>query len=152
MPRQLERYCAKLVSDALGGVEYKLGYRFDFLRGEPTCNQPGGARLPVDAYYPALKLALEFRESQHYGKRFDFRDSRITAIGKPRKVQRKMYDRKREEILPTNRIKLLIIYDFELTGNYEEDLHRVNERVKEFSSKMLVGWRIDDICKEQTNG
>ncbi len=50
MPRQQERYCAKLVSDALGGVEYKLGYRFPFLRGDPTLKRPEGATLPVDAF------------------------------------------------------------------------------------------------------
>jgi len=130
MPRQQERYCAKLVSDALGEVEYKSDYRFPFLRGDPTLKRPEGVTLPVDAYYPAFKLVLEFREGQHYGDRFDFRDSRITATGETRKEQRRKYDKRREEILPANGIKILIICDYEITGNSEDDLRLVKQKLK----------------------
>ena len=130
MPRKQERYCAKLVCDALDEVEYKLGYRFPFLRGDPTLKRPEGVTLPVDAYYPAFNLVLEFREGQHYGDRFDFRDSRITATGETRKEQRQKYDKRREEVLPANGIKLLIIYDYEITGNSEDDLRLVKQKLK----------------------
>jgi len=130
MPRQQERYCAKLVNDVLGGVTYKLGYRFPFLRGDPTLKRPEGVTLPVDAYYPTFKLVLEFREGQHYGDRFDFRDSRITATGETRKEQRQKYDKRREEVLPANGIKLLIIYDYEITGNSEDDLRLAKQKLK----------------------
>ena len=130
MPRQQERYCAKLVSDALGGVEYKSGYRFPFLRGDPTLKRPDGVTLPVDAYYPAFKLVLEFREGQHYGDRFAFRDNRITATGETRKEQRQKYDKRREEVLPVNGIKLLIIYDYEITENSEDNLRLVKQKLK----------------------
>jgi very-short-patch-repair endonuclease len=130
MPRQQERYCEKLVNDVLGGVEYKLGYRFPFLRGDPTLKRPEGVTLPVDAYYPTFKLVLEFREGQHYGDRFDFRDSRITATGETRKEQRQKYDKRREEVLPANGIKLLVIYDYEITGNSEDDLRLVKQKLK----------------------
>ncbi len=130
MPRQQERYCTKLVSDALGRVQYKPGYRFPFLRGDPTLKRPEGVTLPVDAFYPTFKLVLEFREGQHYGDRFAFRDNRITATGEMRKEQRQKYDKKREEILPANGIKLLIIYDYEITGNTEDDLKLVKQKLK----------------------
>ena len=130
MPRQQERYCAKLVNDVLGGVEYKLGYRFPFLRGDPTLKRPEGVTLPVDAYYPTFKLVLEFREGQHYGDRFDFRDSRITATGETRKEQRQKYDKRREKVLPANGIKLLVIYGYEITGNSEDDLKLVKQKLK----------------------
>lgn len=122
MPRQQEHYCAKLVSEALGGTEYIENYRFNFLRGDPTPRRPQGVTLPVDAYYTACKIVLEFREGQHYGDRFDFRDSRITATGEPRKEQRARYDKRREEILPKRGIKILIIYDYQLTNEHESDL------------------------------
>ncbi|GAH70154.1 unnamed protein product, partial [marine sediment metagenome] len=89
-----------------------------------------GVTLPVDAFYPTFKLVLEFREGQHYGDRFAFRDNRITATGEMRKEQRQKYDKKREEILPANGIKLLIIYDYEITGNTEDDLKLVKQRLK----------------------
>jgi hypothetical protein len=129
MPRQQERYCAKLVSDALGGVAYKLGQRFPFLRGDPTPKHPEGVTLPVDAYYPNFGLVLEFREGQHYGDRFAFRDSRITATGETRKEQRQKYDKRREELLPANGIKLLIVYDYEITGSYDSDLGIVKQKL-----------------------
>jgi len=127
MPRQQERYCARLVSDALGGIEYKENYRFEFLRGNPTPKHPDGVKLPVDAYYPSHKLVLEFREGQHYGDRFAFRDGRITATGETRKEQRQKYDRKREDVLPANGIKLLIVYDYQLAGKIEEDTQFIRE-------------------------
>lgn len=131
MPRQQERYCAKLVSDALGGIEYKESYRFDFLRGNPTLKRAKGVTLPVDAYYPSVKVALEFREGQHYGDRFAFRDGRITATGDSRKEQRQKYDRKREDLLPAKGIKLLVIYDYQLTGDYENDLKFIKRALQE---------------------
>lgn len=131
MPRKQERYCAKLVSDALGGIEYKENCRFDFLRGNHTRTRSQGTTLPVDAYYPAFQVVLEFREGQHYGNRFDFRDGRITATGETRKEQRRKYDKKREDILPAKGIKLLVIYDYQLTGDYETDLKFVRQAVGE---------------------
>ena len=133
MPRQQERYCAKLVSDALGGIEYKENYRFDFLRGNPTPKRPNGVTLPVDAYYPSRKFVLEFREGQHYGDRFAFRNGRITATGESRKEQRQKYDKKREDFLPANGIKLLVVYDYQLTRDYATDLRFVCQALKELS-------------------
>ena len=131
MPRQQERYCAKLVSDALGGIEYKENYRFDFLRGNPTPKRPNGVNLPVDAYYPSRKFVLEFREGQHYGDRFAFRDDRITATGESRKEQRQKYDKKREDFLPANGIKLLVVYDYQLTGKSEKDLEFIKDALNQ---------------------
>lgn len=131
MPRKEERYCAKLVSEALGGVDYKENYRFDFLRGDPTPARPQGATLPVDAYYPSYNMVLEFREGQHYGDRFDFRDGRITATGETRKEQRKRYDLRREQVLPVNGIRLLIIYDYQITGIVDTDSRFIKQAVSD---------------------
>ncbi|MBA7505659.1 hypothetical protein ES706_04335 [subsurface metagenome] len=130
MPRQQERYCAKLVSDALGDIEYKENHRFDFLRGNPTPKRPEGVTLPVDAYYPSMKLALEFREGQHYGDRVQLWDKRITATGEIRKEQRRRYDKRREEALPIHGIKLLIVYNYEITGIYDTDLRLIKKKLK----------------------
>lgn len=129
MPRRQERYCAKLVGEALGGVTHMENHRFDFLRGDPTLSLSQGAKLPVDAYYPTHNLALEFREGQHYSDRFGFRDGRITATGDTRKEQRARYDKRREEVLPAHGIKLLVIYDYQLVNNYENDLKIVKEAI-----------------------
>lgn len=138
MPRKQERYCAKLVSDALGGVEYKLGHRFSFLRGDTTPSRPDGVTLPVDAYYPDFKLVLEFREAQHYSERVPLWDKRITATGQVRKEQRQKYDKRREEVLPANGIKLLVIYDYEITGKCDDDLTLVRQKLN--SMGLLLEW------------
>jgi len=130
MPRQQECYCVKLVSDALGGVGYKSGHRFSFLRGDFTPKHPKGVTLPVDAYYPDFKLVLEFREAQHYSDRVPLWDKRVTATGETRKKQRQKYDKRREEVLPANSLKLLIIYDCEITGNYDNDLGIVKQKLR----------------------
>ena len=122
MPRQQERYCAGLVRDALKCAGYLENHRFDFLRGDPTPRLPRGSKLPVDAYYPEANLVLEFRESQHYKERSELWDKRITATGETRKLQRLKYDNRREEVLPNHGIRLLIIYDYQLTGDYDKDL------------------------------
>jgi len=129
MPREQERYCAKLVSEALGGAEYEPGHRFGFLRGDPTPKRPAGVTLPVDAYYPAYDLVLEFREGQHYGDRVPFWDNRITATGELRKNQRRKYDERREKLLPTHGIKLLIVYDYEIASSYADDLQLIKRRL-----------------------
>jgi hypothetical protein len=130
MPRQKERYCVKLVSEALGGAEYKSGHTFPFLRGDPTPKRKEGTRLPVDAYFPTFNIVLEFRESQHYANRVEFWDKRITATGQPREQQRKLYDERRERILPAHGINLIIIYDYELTGERIKDLDTVKQKLK----------------------
>jgi hypothetical protein len=130
MPRQQERYCAKLVSDALGGAEYRSGQCFTFLRGDPTHKRLNGVMLPVDAYYPEFRLVLEFREAQHYSGRVALWDNRITATGQRRKEQRLKYDERREELLPANGIKLLIIYDCEMTEKYDIDLGIVRQKLQ----------------------
>ncbi len=114
----------------LAGLNMSWVIDFFFLRGDPTLKWPEGVTLPVDAHYPAFKLVLAFKEGQHYGNRFDFRDSRISATGETRKEQRQKYDKRREEVLPANGIKLLIIYDHEITGNSEGDLRLVKQKMK----------------------
>ncbi len=131
MPRQQERYCAGLARDALKCAGYLENHRFDFLRGDPTPRLPLGSQLPVDAYYPEANLVLEFRESQHYTDRSELWDKRITATGGTRKQQRKKYDDRREEVLPNHGIRLLIIYDYQLTGDYEKDIDTIRKAIKE---------------------
>jgi len=45
-------------------------------------------------------------------------------------VQSQKYDKRREEILPANGIKILIICDYEITGNSEDDLRLVKQKLK----------------------
>jgi len=107
-------------------------HKFDFLLGDT------GRKLPVDIYYPTLKLVVEYYECQHSNavKHFDKPD-KITVSGVHRGEQRKIYDQRRRDVLPVNGIKLIEIdySDFEYGGrnkifrDLERDLNVVNGRL-----------------------
>lgn len=95
--------------DKILGVNSLRQHKFDFLTGDP--NERGiSAKLPIDAYYPSIKLVVEYRERQHTEsiKHFDKPD-RMTVSGVHRGEQRKIYDERRREILPKYGISLVEI-------------------------------------------
>lgn len=68
--------------DAVLGQKALRQHRFPFLLGDP--NRRGRkAHLPVDAFYPDLKLVIEYHECQH-SKPVRFLDRRPTVSGVPR--------------------------------------------------------------------
>jgi hypothetical protein len=73
-----ESYVIDLCDEVLGEAALRQ-HRFDYLRGDA---RPGGqgVRLPVDAYYPALELVVEYRERQHT-ESIPFMDRRMTVSG-----------------------------------------------------------------------
>jgi hypothetical protein len=94
-----ESYVLDLCDRVLGfrGIRQ---HRFPFLLGD------GGRALPVDAYYPDLKLVIEYRETQHTNSVPIF-DRKQTVSGVFRGEQRRLYDQRRREILPQNNITLV---------------------------------------------
>lgn len=82
-------------------------HRFDFLLGDPNA-QGKRTRLPVDAYYEPLNLVIEYRERQHT-ESVPIMDQRSTISGVARAEQRRIYDKRREEILPEHGIELIIL-------------------------------------------
>ena len=106
-------------------------HRFEFLLGD------SGTKLPVDAYYPSLKLVIEFREKQHT-ETVKLFDKRQTVSGISRGEQRKLYDQRRRDILPTHGIQL-IEFDYsdfahskskKLIRKRDEDMRVVEKRLK----------------------
>lgn len=95
-----EAYVLDLCDEILGQKASRQ-HKFDFLKGD------SGRRLPVDAYYGELKLAIEYRERQHSEavSHFDKPD-KMTVSGVHRGEQRKIYDQRRRELLPQNGIRL----------------------------------------------
>jgi hypothetical protein len=91
--------------------------RFTFLFGDPGLSGRR-ALLPVDAFYPDLKLAIEYREVQH-SRPVGFFDKphRLTISGVHRGKQRSLYDQRRREVLPANGIQLVEIDSHALTAD-----------------------------------
>lgn len=106
-------------------------HRFDFLRGD------SGTKLPVDIYYPTLKLVIKYREKQRTEAVALF-DKRITSFGISRAEQRKKYDELRRTEIPKNELDL-IEFDYSEFGhtkgkrllrNKEEDERIIKEKLK----------------------
>lgn len=111
-----ESYVIDLCDEVLG-ERARRQHRFDWLLGDP-----GGAGtqvpLPVDAYYPHHRLVVEYRERQHDEPvaHFDKPDV-LTVSGVHRGEQRRIYDRRREDVIPSHGIRLVVIRPGDLASN-----------------------------------
>lgn len=127
-----ENFIIDLCDEVLQSMAIRQA-KFDFLRGDV------GTKLPCDAYYPHLKLVIEYREKQHT-EAVKFFDRRQTVSGVGRGEQRRIYDQRRRDMLPKHGITLVEIgYDeFEhdrskrLIRNKEKDMAIIKKRLKQF--------------------
>ncbi len=129
MPRPKdETYIVDLCDEILGQKALR-GHRFPFLLGDLGKN---GRRscLPVDAYYPDLNLVVEYHERQHSESVMLF-DRRTTISGVKRSEQRRIYDRRREEVLPQHGITVVVL-------SYQDFEHTGSKRLRRVSSDRLV--------------
>jgi len=123
-----ENYIIDLCDDFLR-MKAERGYTFDFLLGDPG-KDGRRRRLPVDAYYSALKLVVEYNERQH-SEPVSFFDRRIVASGITRGEQRKKYDLLRHELLPRHGIALVVF-------GYQEFAHSAQKRLRRTTSDCEV--------------
>jgi hypothetical protein len=122
-----EFYVLDLCDEVLGEVGRRQA-RFDWLRGDP--NHRGRAvRLAVDAYWPEHGLVVEYRELQHDRAvpHFDKPD-RLTLSGVHRGLQRKIYDQRRDELIPAHGIRLVVIKPADLAADPRGRLLRHRQR------------------------
>ena len=99
-------------------------HRFEWLLGDPgkTGRQ---VRLPVDSYWPSHQLVVEYRERQHDEPTPHFdKPERITVSGVHRGIQRAMYDKRREKLVPTHGLRLVIIKPTDLDCDSRGRLRR----------------------------
>lgn len=121
MPRPKdETYIVNLCDDVLG-LKASRQHRFPFLLGDLT-KRGTRVRLPVDAYYSELDLVVEYHERQH-SEPAPFFDRRIVASGITRGEQRRRYDLRRREVLPTEKISLVVF-------SYQEFEHDASKRLR----------------------
>jgi hypothetical protein len=106
-----EKYVLDLVADIMG-ENYEWQKRFDTLLGDPG-KTGRRVKLPVDAFFPAANLIVEYREKQH-SQPVTIMDKRMTVSGVLRGEQRKIYDLRKEQWAKDNEIKFLIVSYFDL--------------------------------------
>ena len=110
-------------------------HRFDFLVGDT------GRKLPVDAYYEKCQLVIKYYEKQHT-ETVKLFDKKNTVSGVTRDVQRRIYDKRRKEVLPQHGIEVIILsysdFDFDnqkkIIRNPEKDLEIIRQKLKKFIS------------------
>ena len=93
--------------DVILGLKAVRQHCFPFLTGDPDwrgCRKP----LPVDGFYPALGLVVEYHERQHR-ERVGFFDDKPTVSGVPRGEQRRIYDERRADLLPRHGYSLVVL-------------------------------------------
>jgi hypothetical protein len=117
-----ELYVLDLCDEVLASKSLRQ-HRFLFLVGDSD------RTLPVDAYYPDLKLVIEYRERQH-SEAVAFFDLRGTISGVPRGEQRARYDQRRRDVLPQKGIHVVEL-------SYSDFPHGANKRLKRI--------RLDDV-------
>jgi hypothetical protein len=129
--------------DKLFGLRASRQHRFGWLVGDPGAD--GRARhLPVDAYFEELGLVVEYREHQH-DRPVPFFDKtdRVTVSGVHRGEQRRIYDRRRNELIPQHGLRLWVISPDDVGADRrgrlsvrdpDRDLHRLEAAWARFSA------------------
>jgi hypothetical protein len=102
-------------------------HRFDWLVGDPGRNGRSRA-LPVDAYYAARRLVIEYRERQHDERvaHFDKPDV-LTVSGVHRGIQRRIYDERRAVEIPAHGLRLIVVKPSDLAADGRGRLLRDRE-------------------------
>jgi len=131
-PDDDERYIVDLC-DVLLGQKASRQHRFQFLTGD------SGVPLPVDAYYPLLRLVVEYRERQHT-EDVPFFDRHPTVSGVPRGEQRALYDQRRREVLPKHGIALVELSYSDFAHDNRKRLLRGLTDDAEIIRKRLRDW------------
>lgn len=130
--------------------------RFDFLCGDPSKN---GRRttLPVDAYYEEIRMVVEYWERQHEHPA-PFFDRKMTCSGCTRGEQRRIYDKRKREVLGANGISLVVIkfeqldhtWQGRLKRSAEQDMDAVSNALRMFVSDkpdMKPDFEVGDLVK-----
>lgn len=94
--------------DKILGASGRRQATFGWLRGDSSPSRPLGTKLPVDSFWPALELVVEFQEEQH-SKPSPFFDRRPTVSGVGRGEQRRLYDERKSLLIREHGLRLVVI-------------------------------------------
>jgi len=128
-----EAYVIDLCDSILGECALRQ-HRFAWLRGDE--GRTGSRALPVDAYYPSAGVVVEYREIQHDGG-VPFFDRRATLSGVGRGEQRRIYDERRDQLIPGEGLRLVVIKPTDLDSDRRGRLVRSLSADKEAVEKLL---------------
>ncbi|MGW4929690.1 nucleotide pyrophosphohydrolase [Agromyces sp. NPDC004153] len=123
--------------DQLIGAKCSRQHRFEWLLGDPSPATGRRVALPVDGYWEAEGLVVEFAESQHTESTpyFDKPDV-VTVSGVHRGIQRAIYDDRRKRLIPEHGMRLVVISASEFPLKARR-IHRDRDRDLEIVSSIL---------------
>jgi hypothetical protein len=81
-------------------------------------------------YYPGLELVVEYNERQH-SEAVPFFDRRVGASGMSRGEQRKIYDRRKQEVLPQYGIAVVVF-------SFNDFAHGSGKRLKRVPDDIAI--------------
>lgn len=118
-----ENYVLDLLDELVGSPASRQ-HRFNWLLGDPG-HTGQRVRLPVDGYWPSRPLVVEYRERQHDEpvSHFDKPD-RLTLSGVHRGEQRRLYDERRDTLIPEHGLTLLVVKPANLDADGRGRLRR----------------------------
>ncbi|TCM37040.1 hypothetical protein [Novosphingobium sp. ST904] len=120
--------------DAVLGLKAVRQHCFEFLTGDPD-RRARRKPLPVDGFYPALGLVVEYHERQHR-ERVGFFDDKPTVSGIPRGEQRRRYDERRADLLPRHGYSLVVFEVAEFAHDRAKRLLRTPEDQEVISRRL----------------
>lgn len=131
-----EHYVIGLCDEVIGTPGDRQA-TFPWLVGDVSPKTGRTRMLPVDGYWPTLKVVVEFQEKQHT-EAVQLFDRRQTISGMGRGAQRRLYDQRKRDILPQHGISLVVIHKSEfatradkIVRDHERDLAVVRARLGE---------------------
>ena len=84
--------------------------------------------MPVDAYYAARRLVVEYRERQHDEPVAHFdKPYVLTVSGVHRGIQRRIYDERRAVEIPAHGLRLIVVKPNDLASDRRGRLLRTRE-------------------------
>jgi hypothetical protein len=107
MPKNQD-YIISLCDKVLGQESIKNKECLPFLLGHKSLKTGRRPKLRPDAFYPNLKLVIEYNESQH-SESVPWWDNQIRACGCTRREQRKAYDQIRRRELRKHGLDLKVL-------------------------------------------
>ncbi len=130
-----EFYVLDLCDEVLGSRSERQA-KFPWLVGDVSPKTERSTQLPVDGYWPGLKLVVEFQEKQHT-EAVPLFDRRATVSGVSRGEQRKLYDQRKSQMLPQHGIRLIVIHKSEfktksdkIVREHDRDIAIVRSRLE----------------------
>ncbi|MDA3892454.1 MAG: hypothetical protein PF517_12385 [Salinivirgaceae bacterium] len=119
--------------------------KFGFLLGDVHKNGKSQTKIPVDAYYEDLQLAVDYKVKEHFEPESTSKhNDKDTVSGMPRSEQRIRYDLRKAKTLPSHGITLICISNSDFSRDDKNKIIRNTENDIKIVQKALSSFITSD--------